>query len=136
MVQGNNRILVVDDNPAICRSLVIFLERQGFDVMAAAEYTRALELVELELFDALIADLDLPGGTGIDLLATARMLRPRMLSILITGYGCTAIRKQAEQLDLTAYLEKPFDGGELLEALRSEPSKRSYSLSSSGSRTS
>lgn len=135
MVETSPRILVVEDNAAIRKSLVMFLERQGFDVTEAAEYTRALELVEMELFDALIADLDLPGGTGIDLLARARKIRPRMLSILMTGYGCTAIRKRAEELELAAYLEKPFDPGELLEALRSEAAP-SYSLSPSGARTS
>ena len=111
------RVLVVEDNAAIRSSLTLFLEREGFDVVAVAEFARAQELIEKELFDTLITDLDLPGGTGLDLLMTARQFRPRMRSILMTGYGCSAVRKQASELGLAAYLEKPFGPAELLSAL-------------------
>lgn len=116
MIPGS-RVLVVEDNAAIRSSLTLFLEREGFDVVAVAEFARAQELIEKELFDTLITDLDLPGGTGLDLLVTARQFRPRMRSILMTGYGCSAVRKQASQLGLAAYLEKPFGPAELLSAL-------------------
>ena len=116
MVEGL-RVLVVEDNPAIRSSLAILLEREGFDVVAVAEFHRALELIGREIFDTLITDLDLPGGTGVDLLLRAKLIRPRMRSILMTGYGCSAVRKQASELGLSAYLEKPFDPQELLNAL-------------------
>ena len=116
MAEGS-RILVVEDNPAVRYSLTLMLEREGFDVVAVAEFRRATELIEAELFDALITDLDLPGGTGLDLLERARLLRPRMLSFLMTGYGCSAIRKQVRDLGVTGYFEKPFDPEELLRAL-------------------
>ena len=54
-----------------------------------------LELIEDELFDTLVTDLDLPGGTGLDLVLTAIKLRPQMRSVLMTGYSCSAIRKRA-----------------------------------------
>jgi DNA-binding response OmpR family regulator len=84
MVPGS-RVLVVEDNAAIRSSLTLFLEREGFDVVAVAEFARAQELIEKELFDTLITDLDLPGGTGLDLLATARQFRPRMRSRAIAA---------------------------------------------------
>ncbi|HEY7697230.1 MAG TPA: response regulator [Vicinamibacteria bacterium] len=111
------RVLVVEDNPAIRSSLALFLEREGFDVVAVAELARAQELIERELFDTLITDLDLPDGTGLDLLLKARKFRPGIRSILMTGYGCSAVRKQASELGLAAYLEKPFDPADLLSAL-------------------
>lgn len=116
MVEGI-RVLVVEDNPAIRASLALFLENEGFEVVAVAEFARAQKLIETERFDTLITDLDLPGGTGLDLLLTARQFRPRMRSILMTGYGCSAVRKRASELGLAAYLEKPFDPNELLNAL-------------------
>lgn len=112
------RVLVVEDNLALRSSLAALLEHAGFDVVAVAELKRALELVERELFDALITDLDLPDGTGLELLASARRHRPALRSVLMTGYSCTAIRKQAGEYPLLAYLEKPFDPNELLEVLR------------------
>jgi DNA-binding NtrC family response regulator len=116
MVEGL-RVLVVEDNAAIRTSLAALLEREGFDVVAVAEFQSAQELIGLELFDTLITDLDLPDGTGLDLLLRAKLVRPSMRSILMTGYGCSAVRKQASELGLSAYLEKPFDPQELLKVL-------------------
>ena len=79
---GSKRVLVVEDNLSMLRTLTTFLERAGFDVVAVAEFQRALELIEDELFDTLVTDLDLPGGTGLDLVLTANKLRPQMRSDL------------------------------------------------------
>jgi two-component system response regulator FlrC len=111
------RVLVVEDNAAIRASLALFLEHEGFDVVAVEEFDRAQQLIESERFDTLITDLDLPGGTGLDLLALARRFRPRMRSILMTGYGCSAVRKRVTEMGLSAYLEKPFEPKDLLSAL-------------------
>ncbi len=68
---GSKRVLVVEDNLSMLRTLTTFLERAGFDVVAVTEFQRALELIEDEFFDTLVTDLDLPGGTGLDLVLTA-----------------------------------------------------------------
>ncbi len=117
---GSKRVLIVEDNLSMLRTLTAFLERAGFDVVAVAEFQRALELIEDELFDTLVTDLDLPGGTGLDLVLTANTLRPQMRSVLMTGYSCSAIRKQAGELSLLGYLEKPFDPDELVAALEED----------------
>lgn len=114
------RVLVVEDNLSMLRTLTTFLELAGFDVVVVAEFQRALELIEDELFDTLVTDLDLPGGTGLDLVLTAKALRPQMRSVLMTGYSCSAIRKQADELSLVGFLEKPFDPDELVAALEED----------------
>jgi DNA-binding NtrC family response regulator len=111
------RVLIVEDNPSMLRTLTLFLERAGYDVVAVAEFQRALQLIEDELFDKLVTDLDLPGGTGLELVLTASSLRPNMRSVLMTGYSCSAIRKQAGELSLVEYMEKPFDPDELVAVL-------------------
>ena len=121
-MSGAKRVLVVEDNLSMLRTLATFLERAGFDVVAVAEFHRALELIEDELFDTLVTDLDLPGGTGLDLVLTANTLRPKMRSVLMTGYGCSAIRKRAGELSLLGFLEKPFDLDELVAALLDDSS--------------
>ena len=115
------RVLIVEDNAPMRRTLTIFLENAGFDVVAVAEFQRALELIRGELFDTLVTDLDLPGGTGLDLVHTAKALHPDMRSVLMTGFGCSAIRQQANELDLDGYLEKPFDPDELVARLKEDP---------------
>jgi len=116
----SKRVLIVEDNLSMLQTLTTFLERAGFDVVAVAEFQRALELIEDELFDTLVTDLDLPGGTGLDLVLTANNLRPKMRSVLMTGYSCSAIKKQAGELSLLRYLEKPFDPDELVRTLEPE----------------
>jgi DNA-binding response OmpR family regulator len=114
---ASNRVLLVEDNAAIRSSLSWFLEQEGFDIVAVEEVAPAQVLIRQELFDTLITDLDLPDGTGLDLLVAARRLRPGMRTILMTGYGCSAVRQRASELGLDAYLEKPFGPAELLSAL-------------------
>lgn len=113
----SKRVLIVEDNESMLRTLATFLERAGFDVVAVAEFQRALELIEDELFDTLVTDLDLPGGTGLDLVLTANDLRPHMRSVLMTGYGSSALKKRVGELTLLEYLEKPFDPDVLVEAI-------------------
>jgi two-component system OmpR family response regulator len=110
-------VLLVEDNEAVRSSLSRLLEQEGFQVVAVDEVAPAQDLIRKELFDALITDLDLPDGTGLDLLVEARRLRPEIHSILMTVYGCSAVRKRASDLGLDAYLEKPFGPAELLLAL-------------------
>lgn len=119
-MSGPKRVLIVEDNLSMLRTLALFLQRAGYDVVAVAEFQRALELIEDELFDMLVTDLDLPGGTGMDLVATASSLRPHIRSVLMTGYSCSAIRKQADALSLVEYLEKPFDPDDLVAALEDD----------------
>jgi DNA-binding NtrC family response regulator len=114
------RVLIVEDNVSMLNTLAVFLQRAGYDVVAVAEFQRALQLIEDELFDMLVTDLDLPGGTGMDLVLTARSLRPQMRSVLITGYSCSAIRKQVGALSLVEYFEKPFDPDDLVAALEDD----------------
>lgn len=109
------QILVVEDDTAVLRVMRLFLEDAGFVVQQAADFAEASALLRDREFDLLITDLDLPGGNGLDLVRRARTYRPRLSSILVTGYGCSEIRRQAAELSLLAYLEKPFDPDELLE---------------------
>ena len=83
------------------------LEGVGFDVTVASEFSTALELIRMEDFELLITDLDLPGGTGLELVSWARAHRPEIRTILITGYGCCGIRRRVEGLGLSGYFEKP-----------------------------
>ena len=120
LMTESRRILIVEDNASMRRTLTIFLEQAGFDVVAVAEFQRALELIRGELFDTLVTDLDLPGGTGFDLVHTAKALHPAMRSVLMTGYSCSAIRQQARDLALHGYLEKPFDPSDLVARLKED----------------
>jgi CheY-like chemotaxis protein len=111
-------ILLVEDDASVLRALRTLLEEAGHAVDSADSFPAAAELLRRESFDCLITDLDLPGGgTGFDLVRRARAYRPELPSILVTGYGCTEVRRQARELPLAGYLEKPFDPEALLSLL-------------------
>lgn len=112
------RVLVVDDNRAVRAALAVFLEEEGFEVRVAGDFEGATEALSERDYDVLITDLDLPGGNGIDLVRRAKAFRPNLHSILVTGYGCSAIRRQAAELFLLGYLEKPVDAELLLALVR------------------
>jgi DNA-binding NtrC family response regulator len=112
------RILLVDDEPSVLRALGAFLEDEGYQVMEASDFKDATTLLVGGEFDVLITDLDLPGGNGLDLVRRARSLLPRLLPILVTGYGCSEVRRQAAELPLLAYLEKPINPDALLDLIQ------------------
>ncbi|HLE21057.1 MAG TPA: response regulator [Vicinamibacteria bacterium] len=114
-----NRILIVEDNRRIREGLQALVENAGFRTASAGDYRGAAELLLTERFDLLITDLDLPGGTGLDLVHYARAVSPKIATILVTAFGCSEIRKQVQELELAGYFEKPYDPAVLMERIRS-----------------
>ena len=112
------RVLVVDDEPSICRALAIVLADAGYDVETVVSGETASSLLRTERFDALIVDLRVPDMRGDILFALASALQPRLrnATLFITG----DITERAEQLIAACacpMLRKPFDLGDVLEAV-------------------
>ena len=61
-------ILLVDDHEDTNRSLMLLLRRRGYQVETAVDIASALELADGETFDVLVSDMNLPDGSGVDLL--------------------------------------------------------------------
>ncbi len=110
------RILIVEDNRRIREGLLTLIETAGYQCAGAVDFAAAAELLRSEPFDLLITDLDLPGGTGLDLVRQAKALCP---SILVTAYGCSEVRRQAQELEVAGYFEKPYDPAVLILLVRS-----------------
>lgn len=117
VILRTERVLVVEDDTSLRHSVAVFLGHHGIDVMATDERAVAEKMLRAESVDWLVTDLDLPDGTGLELAQVAQRLQPALRVLLMTGYSCSAVRKQACQLGL-AYLEKPFDMEDLLRAMR------------------
>ncbi|MBN2161616.1 MAG: response regulator [Pontiellaceae bacterium] len=79
------RILVIDDEPAICASLSAFLEDYGFDASTAESAEEALDLMKSNQYDICIVDLRLPGMSGEEMIVKARVLQPNQRHIIYTG---------------------------------------------------
>ncbi len=81
----NEQILVVDDDQAICWSLTEALQSWGFAAIEAGSVAEALTLFNAELPAAVLLDIDLPDGSGLDVLREIKRHHPEAIVIIITG---------------------------------------------------
>src|SRR5690606_15614176 len=82
-----DRILVVDDEPNICRLLQRSLGRLGYDVVTAGSVPEALDTLEGSRFDLVLTDLRLPGPSGLDLLVEVRTRAPGTRTMLMSAHA-------------------------------------------------
>jgi two-component system KDP operon response regulator KdpE len=116
MSQGR-QILVVDDEPQIVRGLRVVLRREGYEVEAAESKSEALDAVAIRPPDAMVLDLVLPDGSGVEVCREVR--RWSQLPILVLS-ALGDEREKVKALDAGAddYVTKPFGTDELLARLR------------------
>src|ERR1700716_1932174 len=112
------RVLVVDDEPAICKALTIALQRAGYDALSAQSGDSALALLANEHVDILLIDLRIPDTRGdvVFELAAATYPHLRHRTLFMTG----DISERAYKLVLSCKcpsLRKPFELKELIDAV-------------------
>ena len=113
------RVLVVDDEPSICRALSIALSRAGYEVRAVESGEVGATLVRSEHFDCLITDLRIPDMRGDVLFELASSLQPHLRNRTIFTTGDASERAQdLLQASNSTVLQKPFDLDELLDVVR------------------
>jgi DNA-binding NtrC family response regulator len=127
------RILVVDDEINICRSVEKILSKVGIRVRSALNGEEALSLLAAEAFDAVLTDLKMSRLGGMEVLRRAKELNPRMPVIVMTGYSSVSSAVEVMKLGAVDYLPKPFTPDEIRavvrQALASAPSSNSYQTS-------
>ncbi len=115
---NKSRVLVADDDPDMRRLLGVTLRRAGYDVVEARDGVDLLDQIEStierrDFFSVIVADINMPGLSGLDVLAALRCTTWATPVILITAYGDPGTRNEAKDLG-AVLLEKPLD----LDALR------------------
>jgi two-component system response regulator RegX3 len=113
----NERILVVDDTPAILDAVTDALAAEGFQVQGATEGSAALEAAETEPFDLVILDLMLPGLSGTEVCRRLRAETPVPI-IMLTARDAEADRVLGLEIGADDYITKPFSEVELLSRVR------------------
>ena len=108
MNKSSPKILVVDDEPGIRELLSIMLSSEGYDVSTARDYNTALTKFQQNDFDIIIADIMMPGKSGIDLMKAIREKDPDIPIIIITAYASINSAIEALRLDAFDYITKPF----------------------------
>jgi CheY-like chemotaxis protein len=113
------RVLIADDDEAVRNMLHITLERDGFEVVAVASVSEALNRMATENFDVLLSDLHMPqAGDGFTVVSAMRHTHPKAVTLVLSGYpaleeALAAIRLQADEV-----LVKPIEIASLREIIR------------------
>jgi len=113
-----NKILIVDDQAGMRRSLSILLKKAGFLVEEAENGEQAIELLTKDYFNIVIADLKMSPGTGLDLLLYVKEKYPSTEVIIMTGYGTVESAVLAMKMGAFDYIPKPFKYEEILHRVR------------------
>jgi two-component system response regulator PilR (NtrC family) len=121
------RILVVDDERSMQEFLEIFLRGEGYEVATAGDLAGARALLESDDFDVVISDIQMPGGSGLDLLHAAREAAPEAVVIMITAFASTETAIAAMKEGAYDYLTKPFRVDEIRLVVEKALEKKSLS---------
>ncbi|MHC4341752.1 MAG: sigma-54-dependent transcriptional regulator [Planctomycetota bacterium] len=109
----NSHVLVVDDEELYRRALERILKRVGHSVTTARDSTEALAIVSEQPLDLVLADIQMPGINGLELVRQVHEINPDLPCIVVTGYGTPQNSVEALRAGAFWYLEKPFDQGHL-----------------------
>lgn len=107
------RILVVDDERSMREFLDILLRKQGHRVDTRGDLPSARAALEAGEYELVVTDLKLPGGSGIDVLATCKGARPETEVVVITAFGTAETAVEAMKQGAYDYLTKPFKVDEI-----------------------
>jgi len=107
-MQGEYRVLVVDDEAGTRESLSKVLAKEGYDVAAASDGREALNVVEKGGINVVLADVKMPRMDGVELLRAVKRYSPDIEVILITGYGTVETAVEAMREGAYDFVLKPF----------------------------
>ena len=112
------RILVIDDDVAICRIFQVMLGAEKYRVQTCNSVSDALSAIEQNPFDVYVMDYKLPDGSGLDIAERIRSKWGAAPIILISGYDRSFFASRAEKLGITQFIEKPFSQEAFSRAVR------------------
>jgi CheY-like chemotaxis protein len=114
IISSRGRILIADDDDAFCIATRSFFRAAGYECESAGDTTLARQRIVDEEFDLLIADLNMPGNSGLELVQSIPELRAGLPVIILTGRPTLQSATRSVRLPVVAYLVKPPNPDELL----------------------
>lgn len=120
----SKKILVIDDDQLVARSLARLLENEGFTLSWADNGEKALEIISENEFDLIISDIRLPGMDGIEINSRIKnhlkeKNKKEIPVIFITGYSDEKSYNEAQNLNPSDFIYKPFDKEKFIGSIKS-----------------
>jgi DNA-binding response OmpR family regulator len=122
------KVLIVDDEPAVCFGLEGVLSEEGYSVSSVFSGTEALECIVKETFDVVLSDIKLGDIDGLQVLDAVKSYAPDTVTILLTGHATLESSIQALRKGAHDYLLKPIASEELRCSIQKGLSERQKSL--------
>ncbi|RVI99091.1 sigma-54-dependent Fis family transcriptional regulator [Sinorhizobium meliloti] len=120
----NTRILIIDDEIRITKSLAFSLKQAGFECFETHNGTLGCKAAKKENPDVILLDIRMPGMNGLEVLEWLRVETPDIPVIMMSAHDNTADAVNAMKMGAIDYLAKPFDMDELILLLKETNSKR------------
>jgi signal transduction histidine kinase len=117
--KGKGKILLIDDEENVLKSVRKVLNTLGYEVVTGKSGFEAIDVFSKipDRFDLVITDLTMPGMTGTELAGKLITIRPDIPVILCTGYSDDVNKRMAKDIGICGLLEKPADVGDLKQAI-------------------
>jgi DNA-binding NtrC family response regulator len=116
----NARIIVVDDDESIRKTMKAILEDEGYIVDLAESGKEAIQKTNAQTYNLALLDIRLPDMEGVDLLKSMKESIPRTRKIMVTGYPSMQNAISAVNKNADAYLVKPVDVEKLLDTVKEQ----------------
>jgi two-component system nitrogen regulation response regulator NtrX len=113
-----SRILVIDDEAEIRRSVRMILEYEGYDVIEASSGPEGLTMVEREAPDLVFLDIKMPGMDGLDALQRIKASNEALPVVIISGHGTVSTAVEATKAGAFDFIEKPLASERVLVTIR------------------
>ena len=109
------RILVVDDDQNMAKTLTDILRIKGYEAEQASSAQEALGKAEITRFDCMLSDIRMQGTNGVELYRAMRHRQPSMPAVLMTAYASEELTRQGLEAGVVGVLTKPLDIKHLLD---------------------
>lgn len=113
------KLLIADDHPQVRDGLTLLLAHAGIDVVEAATCKQARKMSLDPELDAVLLDINMPDGNGLDVLAHIKSERPELPVLIHSDCDRRGYKSRSLALGASAYLVKGLDKSQLLESLHS-----------------
>jgi len=112
------RILILDDEPIVCKRLRPAFHKAGHDVETFTDSAAAIERLRQQHFDIVITDLKMEGADGMQVLHEAKAVSPETRVVVITGFAALDTAKESFHKGAFDFVAKPFKLGDILDCVR------------------
>lgn len=128
LYQPCTQVMLVDDEPAVAKSLGQSIELAGFEVTLCTSAEKALAQLDERWNGVVVSDISMPGMDGLTLMRELSSIDAQLPIILMTGHGDISMAVSAMREGAYDFLEKPFAPEQLVEVIRRACDKRALSL--------